>query len=187
MVDFVQVATSNRWLQRPGPQTTTPIEERRVVYLNDMSKLGDMPYEAVVASGVESAVPESQSERAQEIARVKNGGSAASALLWPQVAWQEGRSLPFVTAGIGALIVAPLVMPAAAFTGYLLAGYSLGVVSQWMVQREIVPQEPTQPIERFIATQAKNEEITLQSPVLDISGQPSVSLQQQIADQQGAF
>ena len=187
MVDFVHVAQTDKWLQRPGPQTTVPVEERKVVYLNEMSQLGDQPYEAVIAPAVQSAAPESGSTKSKEIVQLKNGGNGASALIWPKTAWEERRALPFVTAGVGALLVAPLVMPGAAFTGYLLAGYGFGIVSQWIAQREIVPQEPQQPIERFIASKAKNEEITQKNPVLDISDQPSVSLQQQIADQQGAF
>ena len=188
MVDFVQLTESDGWVVRPGPQTVQPLFDRKVVYLNEMSKLGDKPAEAVIVAGVQSYAEESGSEAAKSVAIEKQQiATASSALLWPKTAWENRSAMPFVTAAIGGILVAPIIMPQQVLSSYLLAGYAIGAISQYLVVKAIPIQKAETPIEKFIAAKAIKEKITPMNPVLDIAEQPSASLQQQIADQQAVF
>jgi hypothetical protein len=188
MVDFVQLTEPDGWIVRPGPQTVQPLFDRKVVYLNEMSKLGDKPAEAVIVAGVQSYAEESGSDASKAVAVEKQKlESASSALLWPKTAWDNKSALPFVTAAVGGILVAPSIMPQQVLTSYLLTGYVIGAASQYLVVNALPVEKAETPIQKFITAKTASEKITVASPVLDLSAQPSVSLQQQIADQQAVF
>lgn len=188
MADFVQLTEEdgNAWAMRPGPQRVQA-DQRKVLYLNEMSKLGDRPAEAVIAAGVQSYAPESNSEVSREVT-VEKTQNAGGALLWPKTAWESKQAAPFVTAILGGLIVSPIVMPGQVITGYLLTGYVIGAVSQYLVCRAIPVQKAETPIEKFITSQTKKVDSAISSSqTADLGPAQPSSLQQQIADQQAVY
>jgi hypothetical protein len=140
MSDFASIAIDDKWAMNVGPiWIDSEPSEDVLLYANwDAELAPDDNIKAVtqITPKVDVAV-----------ATVPARNCAADSVAWPA----QGYIAPWVAAAVGFALVAPAVMPDANLGGALLTGYTLGAVTNYVVEYSTLEREKA----RLLASQIK--------------------------------
>jgi hypothetical protein len=134
MAEFVELSKDDHWAMKwGGVLIRNELDYPTREFYDHMATYDNAP-ELHVLAARKSVAPLSESPQAKY-----DRGAVADSLIWPIRAFASQHASPFVAAGVAALVLVPIVVPAVGVAASLLSGYTTGASVYYFMTK---PEEP---------------------------------------------